>query len=341
MPLRNWLRSIVCVRAGVLTLCVCFCGVAPADEQNPPLAQNPHPAIKVEVVTTGNSSAASRKKAVADIPVDRIAADFRPKVDEVLKNVSLFRRMPTLSFASDPDIYHFFITHPDVAVSIWRVMEISSFEMWQVGATSYEADSHDGSVGTIEVLHSSPERHLVLCEGSFKSPILPKPIKARALLHLQPTFRKGDDGQTVVTHTIDLFVSFPSQPVDITAKLISPVSHAMADRNFREVSTWCAMMNVAICQQPGWVEQLAQKMEGVLEVRRNQFLKLAAQTFVENRKRQLDQQTAAREGTIEQTGATSKKPTTESSVEGKSSTIQASSEKPAAGSAAENASGKK
>lgn len=307
MPLRNWLRNIVSVRTGALALCVCLGNMASADEQNSPPTQTQSSAIKVEVVSTGNSSAASRKKAIAEIPVDKVVADFRPKVEEVLKNVSLFRRMPTLSFTSDADVYHYFITHPDVAVSIWRVMEISSFEMWQVGALSYEADSHDGSIGAIEVLHSSPDRHLVLCEGSFKSPILLKPIKARALLHLQPTFRKGDDGQTVVTHTIDLFVSFPSQPVDITAKLISPVSHAMADRNFREVSSWCAMMNVAMCQQPGWIEQLAQKMEGVLDVRRNQFLKLAAQTFVENRKRLADPMPTNREGTIEQTSGTAKK----------------------------------
>ena len=326
MPPRNWIGTIVRgrVRTGILALCVGVRGIAAAEEQSPPA--NPPPTVKVEVVATGNSSAASRKKAVADIPIDKVSADFRPQVDEVLKNVSLFRRMPTLSFPSDADAYHFFITHPDVAVSIWRVMEISSFEMWQVGALSYEADSHDGSLGAIEVLHSSAERHLVLCEGSFKSPILPKPIKARALLHLQPTFRKGDDGQTIVTHSIDMFVSFPSQPVDITAKLISPVSHAMADRNFREVSTWCAMMNVAMCQQPGWVEQLAQKMEGVLDVRRTQFLKLAAHTFVENRKRQLGQQTTARDVAIEQVSGTQKKPVSEGSVEG---------------SAVENAAGKK
>ncbi|MCX7423193.1 MAG: hypothetical protein NT013_27160 [Planctomycetia bacterium] len=341
MPLRNWLRNIVSVRKGALALCVCAGSMASADEQNPPPTQNQPSAIKIEVVSTGNSSAAARKKAIADIPVEKVTADLRPKVEEVLKNVSLFRRMPTLSFASDPDVYHFFITHPDVAVSIWRVMEISTFEMWQVGALSYEADSHDGSLGVIEVLHSAPERHLVLCEGSFKSPILPKPIKARALLHLQPTFRKGDDGQTVVSHTIDMFVSFPSQPVDITAKLISPVSHAMADRNFREVSTWCAMMSMAMCQQPGWVEQLAQKMEGVLDVRRTQLLRLAAQTFVENRKRLSDEPTAAREGTIAPASTTLKKAASEGSVEGKSSTLQTSGERPSSGSGVENANGKR
>ena len=123
------------------------------------------------------------------------------------------------------------------------------------------------------------------------------------MLHLQPTFRKGDDGQTVVTHSVDLFVSFPSQPVDITAKLISPVSHAMADRNFREVSLWVAMMNVAMCQQPGWVEQLAGKMEGIVEIRRSQFLKVAAQTFVANRKRQLEPNSTITVGGDQPTGS--------------------------------------
>ena len=333
MPRRIWLTRILSVRSGVLALCLCVSGVSVAEEANP--------TIKVDVVTAGSSTAATRKKALADIPLNKVAADFRPKVDDVLKNISLFRRMPTLSFVAEPDVYQFFISHPDVAISIWRVMEISTFELWQVGPTSYEADSHDGSTGTVEVLHSSAERHLVLCEGSFKSPILPKPIKARALLHLQPTFRKGDDGQTVVTHTVDMFVSFPSQPVDITAKLISPVSNAMADRNFREVSLWVAMMNVAMCQQPGWVEQLANKLEGVLDIRRGQLLKLSAQMFVANRKRQLEQQTGSREVSLEQVLAALRRAETDRSADIKNGPIPVSGEKPTDGTAVETADGKK
>jgi hypothetical protein len=68
---------------------------------------------------------------------------------------------------------------------------------------------------------------------------------------------------------------------------------------------------------------------------------LAAQTFVENRKRQSDQQTPARDGTIEQTAATLKKSASDGSVEGKSTATQAGGEKPSVGSAVENANGKK
>jgi hypothetical protein len=273
----------------------------------PGFAEDAKPQVDVEVLSPGSSVAATRKKALADLPLDKVAAEFRPKVDEITKNVSLFRRMPTLKFASEPDVYNFFLAHPDVAVSLWRVMDISTFEMWQTGPISFEADSHDGSIGAIDVLHASAERQLVICEGSFKSPLLLKPIKARALLHLQPTFQKQEDGQTAVTHTLDMFVSFPSQPVDITAKLISPVSHAMADRNFREVSLWVAMMNVAMVQQPEWVEQAAAKMEGVLEIRRGQLLKLALQTNIASRRRELQKQTGGRAVSLEEVMAVLRK----------------------------------
>jgi len=270
--------------------------------------------IDVDVVSSGSSTAVIRKKALSDLPVDKVPADFRPKVDEITKSVSLFRHMPTLKLVSEPDVYHFFLAHPDVAVSLWRVMEISTFEMWQTGPTSFEADSHDGSTGTIEVLHSSTERQLVLCEGSFKSPLLLKPIKARALLHLQPTFQKAADGQTAVTHSLDMFVSFPSQPVDITAKVISPVSHAMADRNFREVSLWLTMMNVGMVQHPEWVEQIAGKMEGVLEIRRGQLLNLALQANIAARKRELQRQAGNRELSVDEVMAVIRKSAQETTV---------------------------
>ena len=330
MPRRNWVGGIVALAALWLH------GARPC------AAEESKPTIDVEVVSPGSSVATMRKKALADLPLDKVAADFRPKVDEIIKNVSLFRHMPTLKFVSEREVYNFFLAHPDVAVSLWRVMDISTFEMWQTGPISYEADSHDGSTGTIEVLHSCAERQLVLCEGSFKSPLLLKPIKARTLLHLQPTFQKAEDGQTTVTHSLDMFVSFPSQPVDITAKLISPVSHAMADRNFREVSLWIAMMNVGMVQHPEWIEQLAGKMDGVLEPRRGQLLKLALQMNIAARKRELQRQTGNRGMSLDevmavlrkaaQEGATPKAPPKDGTVPASGEQIKGESRvEPAAG----------
>ena len=133
MPRRNWGGGIVAVSTLWLLAA------------SPCRAEDAKPQIEVEVVSPGSSVAATRKKALADLPLDKVTADFRPRVDEIVKNVSLFRRMPTLKFVSEPEVYNFFLAHPDVAVSLWRVMDISTFEMWQTSPIRFEADSHDGS----------------------------------------------------------------------------------------------------------------------------------------------------------------------------------------------------
>src|SRR5690606_20909099 len=134
-------------------------------------------------------------------------------------------------------------------------------QMWQTSATSYETDTRDGTIGTVDVLYRHPGSYLVLCHGQFQSPALPKPIQASALMHLQPRF--STDG--TVAHHVDLFVSFPSLTVETIAKLVSPVSNRIADRNFEEVSLFVEMMSTAMSRQPGWVEQLAGELEGIVD----------------------------------------------------------------------------
>lgn len=105
MPRRNWVGGIVALAAMWLL------GAKPC------AAEDAKPVIDVEVVSPGSSVAAVRKKALADLPLDKLAAEFRPKVDEITKSVSLFRHMPTLKFVSEREVYNFFLAHPDVAVS--------------------------------------------------------------------------------------------------------------------------------------------------------------------------------------------------------------------------------
>ena len=141
-----------------------------------------------------------------------------------------------------------------------------------------------------------------------------------------------------------MFVSFPSQPIDITAKVISPLSHAMADRNFREVSLWVAMMNVGMLQQPDWIEQLAGKMDGVLEIRRGQLLKLALQANVAARKRELQRQAGNREVSLDEVMAVFRKAAQEggsAKVPPKEGAVPASGEQPKGESRVEPASGQR
>lgn len=241
-----------------------------------------------EVEPKGTSSHAAKKTALAGLPLDRISAENRPQVDAILKNVSFFRRLPTVAFTVEPDVYSYFVEHPDVAVSIWRAMKISKLQMWQTGKNDYEADTGDGTLGTLEVLYSGADKYLVLCEGLYRSPLVSKPIEAKSLLLLQTSFQRDAEGAHVVTHRADLFVSFPSQTIDVVAKIFSPLTVTMTDRTFAEVSLFLKMMSLAMSRRPDWVEEITQKMDGVPDIRKQQVLMLAGQTYSSAQKRTLD-----------------------------------------------------
>jgi hypothetical protein len=254
---------------------------------------------QTQTVERGTSSKLVRAAAVEALPLNKMTPENRRRAEELVRSAGVFRRLPTVAFQVEPDVYAYFVNYPDVAVSIWRALDISKFHMWQTGRDAYEADAGDGSVGIIDVLYRGADQNVIYCEGMYKSPFLAKPIKAHALLHLQTTFSRQADGTPAVSHRADMFVSFPSQPVQTVAKILSPVTFVIVDRNFREISLFVHMMSVSMARQPGWVEQLAGKLEGTLEVRKTQLVELTAKVYVAARKRELAAEAPARPASLE------------------------------------------
>ena len=277
MPVTQW------TLAGLL-LFVAAGPVASRADGSPP--QNPEELLEqVQVVDKGSSSRSIRKEAASEIPVNRIQPAHRRAVNDVVKSVDLFRRLPTLRFEVDPSVYGYFTANPDVAVSIWRALNVSTLKMQQTGRTDYSIDGGDGTEGTLEVVYRDANRQVILCDGQFQSPILKKTVKARALMHLVTSAERLRDGRMFVTHRLDLFVTFPSQAVGAAAKLTSPVSNVIIDRNFREVSLFVRMMSLAMKRQPDWVENLADKLDGIVEQRKDELVRLTARVFLANQER--------------------------------------------------------
>ena len=240
----------------------------------------------VSTVKAGSSSYSIRKQAINDLALGDLSPEATAKVNGILSNVAMFRRLPTLSIEVDPDVYGYFLSNPDVAVATWRAMEISKFQLTEIEPQCFDADAGDGSVGHIEILRQSPSETLIHCDGAFKSPLLPRPIIARAVMRLQTAFTKEADGRVIGTHTGDVFVEFPSQAVETVAKVISPVSHSIADRNFKQITLFAHLMTQAMAKHPGWVELIGNKLDGVTPQQRLQFMEVSARSHVIARKRQ-------------------------------------------------------
>jgi hypothetical protein len=245
---------------------------------------------RVEVLEPGTSDRRALQVGRAALPLHRLTPANRRRAEQVLAQQSMFRALPVLRLDVDHDSYRYFVEHPDVAVSIWRVLGVSQCQLWQTGPDSYESDVGDGTTGVMDVLLRDRTDHVVVAEGQFKSPMLLKPIRAVALLHLKSDYVTRRDGEPEVHCRGYLYVTFPSQTVETAAKVVSPVTNMVIDRNFEEIGLFAQMMSAAMRSQPGWVEYIASRMDGVLERRRGELLQVTATTYVTAKKRELSRE---------------------------------------------------
>ena len=237
------------------------------------------------MVKPGTSATSVRKQSIVDLKLERLSEEAQQKSQSLLKNLGMYRRLPTISFECDPAVYDYFLRNPDVAVATWRAMEISQFQLQETGPNQYHADAGDGSVGEVELYLHTPTDTIIHCDGAFKSPLLPKPIIARSLMRLQTSFVKEQDGRIIGTHSGDVFVEFPSQAVEAAARVIAPVSHSIADRNFKQMTLFVHLMSQAMVKHPGWVEQTGNKLDGISKQRKQEFLEVSARSCGEARRR--------------------------------------------------------
>lgn len=242
---------------------------------------------RVDVLQPGTSTSQALEAAKRLLPWDRLSVENRRRAQSVVSNASMFRSMPTLRLQVDHDAYRFLVEHPDVSVSMWRALGVSQCEMWQTGPNAYETDVGDGSTGVIDVLLRSDNDHIIIGEGEFKSPLLPKPIRATTLLHVHTDYVFRPDGETETVTRGNLYVVFPSQTVETAAKVISPVTNMVIDKNFEEIGLFAQMMTVTMRHQPGWIEGLAGQLDGILERRRLELLQVTARAYVANKRREL------------------------------------------------------
>lgn len=229
----------------------------------------------IRIITKGESSSDLQKKTVASIPLHAMAPASRQRAKKIIDDCSQYRRLPSLQYSIDEPMYRYLLQHPDVAVSTWRVMGISRFEMWQTGPLEYEAKAVDGSEGIADILYQDANQMVFVCQGTYHNVLLPKPLEASALIWFRATYTPAADGTHTVNQKADVFVKFPSSAFSAVAKMLTPVTNGMMDRNLFEVSLYTSMMSRAVRDEPEWVIHVADQMEGVLPQRRGELIEVA------------------------------------------------------------------
>lgn len=229
----------------------------------------------VRILQDSTSDKTLQKTAASQVPLQQMSQRSRQRATHLLDNTSQYRRMPTLQYEVDASLYQYLINHPDVAIATWRVMGISKLNMWQTAPFEYSAEATDGSKGSADVLWRDANQCLFVVEGAYHSPLLPGAIEASALVWLRYRFQRTSDNRILVSQQIETFVNFPSAAIEAIAKLAAMVTNSILDRNVMEVSLYAQMMSRAVDKDPRWVEEVADRLDGVPEYRKIELARVA------------------------------------------------------------------
>jgi hypothetical protein len=222
-----------------------------------------------------STSPAARQDAVRAIPLQKLDAAARAKVDSVLSSVTAFRRLPVRVIDCDPDLHLFCVRHPDVLVNIWEVLKLSQLQVRQIGPDKYRVVEKDGTTAVFEYIYRSHDTHIVYVEGTYAGNAIIRPVKGRGLMVLKTGYVREPDGRYYITNRLDAFINVEPGMAELLTRTIHPMVGGIVDNNFSQTVAFVGNLSrTAEVNGPG-VQRLAEKLSHVQPELRKRFADVA------------------------------------------------------------------
>lgn len=228
----------------------------------------------------GSSSRESRQRALQSVPLASLTPQAVAKLRPVLDNPTIFRRMPMQSIACDADMFTFAVRYPEVLVEIWQLMGMTKVTTERTGPFSFRGDDGTGTTCRCELVFGSEKLHVYYTQGDYEGGIINRKLDGRCVCVIHSQQALGENGQPVVSATMDVFLKLDNVGADLIAKTISPLVVKTADYNCMESLRFISQLSTTAQRNPEAIEQLAAKLDGLHPDVRNRFIQVAHQSAI-------------------------------------------------------------
>jgi hypothetical protein len=236
---------------------------------------------------SATSDRGARDDAIRTIPWKRLADPQRRKLQNVVQNASMYRRLPTRVIDCDPDLFTFLLRHPEVVVNVWQLMGASKVTMQRVSDQVYQADDGAGTTGNVCYLYTdwgqdAQNLAVVYADGAYEGKPFIKPLRAQSVILLQSGAVQESNGRNYVSVRIDSFVHIEQIGVELIARTVQPWINQTADRNLIETLGFVSTFSQTAEKNPQGMQRLAARLQTVDEPTRGELVQLcyrAAQRY--------------------------------------------------------------
>lgn len=244
------------------------------------LASNASAAERARSSAQATTSDAAKREAIQSIPLKQLHKKYRRPVQQVLRDPSLYRRMPTQMVDCDPKMFTFLAENPEVLVEMWQHMGISRVALRRTGANTFSLTDNAGTTGRLVIVEQkcddrAQNRIVMYSEGAYEGKPFKRPVRAECVLLLRSGSVKETNGRDYVACRLDTFVRIERTSIELFAKAMHPWVGKTADANFVDTIGFISNLSQAAERRPETLERLVSNLPRVTRQRQNEFAQIA------------------------------------------------------------------
>ncbi len=216
------------------------------------------------------------QEAVRALPLEELREEVKTQLMSVVREPTLYRRLPVEVIDCDPDLYLFLVRYPEVVVNMWQLMGITKVQVTRTAQFTMDATDGSGTTSNVELVYGSREKHLMYGTGFYEGPLFRRRVNGRCVLLLQSGYSLTAAGRSMVSNQLDIFVSLDNVGAEFVAKTLHPLVGKTADHNFAETTQFLSQISQqAEINQPG-MQRLVGRLDQVGEPVRQKFSEISS-----------------------------------------------------------------
>ena len=192
-----------------------------------------------------------------------LSRDDALRIQSVLRNVTVFRRLPVYRIESDKSMVMFLVNHPDAVVNIWEKMGISQISVRERGEGLYEVSDVAGTSGWMKRLWAGENGILYYLEGRYQGALLKNDVRGKVLVLARFSSAQNAEGTEMVTCYVDTFLSLEQKSVDLGVRLLFPMLGKVADNNLEQTLAFVRWYSDGCKSSPAMLSSYAMELKNI------------------------------------------------------------------------------
>jgi hypothetical protein len=171
--------------------------------------------------------------------------------------------MPRQTVYADPEIYNFFVRHPDMVIGFWEQLGATQLTLREVRENRFVLKEMSDTTAIIDVLLRTNEICIVYAKGEYRGPVLAKSYQGEVVLILRTQFTRDEANEPMVVCDLDTFIQINSLGADVLAKLFFASLTKIADSNFEITTSFVSQISKAASNNTSALKTTAEEIDSV------------------------------------------------------------------------------